>query len=111
MTFSGFPPPAPRLHEDLAAGLPGHFAPHPGALRLLGPVRDTRMVHDKPPYKTYRGAWLDAGRRPGPGPAPGPARAAAFVRETWEPARPLLDRPAARGITPHPRNRGADPTP
>ncbi|MFG3476049.1 DUF2461 domain-containing protein [Streptomyces sp. NPDC047980] len=225
MTFSGFPPSAPRLYEELAAGnskeswrlrhravyesdvrapmeelageLSAHFAEYAGGVRLLGPVRDTRMSHDKSPYKTYQGAYLDvlpalgfwvhldreglyasgrwypyggaevvryraaveeedggaelagitarltglgftiggdrlatrprgvpaghprlellrhrkidAGRRLGPGPALGSAAAGAFVRETWELVRPLLDWAAARGLTPPPRgDRGAD---
>ncbi|MGK5636820.1 DUF2461 domain-containing protein [Streptomyces sp. URMC 126] len=227
MTFNGFPPSALRLYEDLAADnttqawrlrhravyesdvrapmeelaaeLTGLFPQYPGGVRLLGPVRDTRTSHDKSPYKTYQGAWLDvlpalgfwvhldrdglyasgryyprgaaevaryraavqeenggaelaaltgrltgvgfsiggdrlvsrprgvpadhprlellrhrridAGRRLGPGPAIGSARAAAFVRETWELVRPLLDWAAIRGITPQPRDGGADPTP
>ncbi|MFD9011221.1 DUF2461 family protein [Streptomyces sp. NPDC059552] len=31
----------------------------PGGVQVLGPVRDTRMSHDKSPYKTYQGAYLD----------------------------------------------------
>ncbi|MFD9258130.1 DUF2461 family protein [Streptomyces sp. NPDC059538] len=30
-----------------------------GGVQVLGPVRDTRMSHDKSPYKTYQGAYLD----------------------------------------------------
>ncbi|MER5220663.1 DUF2461 domain-containing protein [Streptomyces flaveus] len=223
MTFSGFPPSALRLYEELAADntkqawrlrhravyesdvrspmeelaaeLSAHFAEYADGVRVLGPVRDTRMSHDKSPYKTYQGAYLDvlpalgfwvhldrdglyasgryypyagaevaryraavqeeggaelaaivarltalgftiggdrlvsrprgvaadhprlellrhrkidAGRRLGPGPAVGSVRAAGFVRETWELVRPLLDWAAARGITPEPRDRGAD---
>ncbi|MGW1957669.1 DUF2461 family protein, partial [Streptomyces sp. NPDC001920] len=87
MTFSGFPPSAPRLYaqlaadntkeawrlrhravyesdvrapmEELAAELSAHFAPDDDGVRLLGPVRDTRMSNDKSPYKTYQGAYLD----------------------------------------------------
>lgn len=89
MTFSGFPPPALRLYEDLAddnsteawrlrhravyerdvrapmeelaAELSADFAECGGAdgVRVLGPVRDTRMSHDKSPYKTYQGGYLD----------------------------------------------------
>ncbi|MFB7265739.1 DUF2461 family protein, partial [Streptomyces nojiriensis] len=94
MTFSGFPPSALRLYEDLAADnskeawrlrhreryerdvrapmdelaaeLSMHFkesafaeSPGSGGVRVLGPVRDTRMSHDKSPYKTYQGAYLD----------------------------------------------------
>ncbi|WP_406410569.1 DUF2461 domain-containing protein [Streptomyces sp. NBC_01614] len=87
MTFSGFPPSAPRLYaelaadntkeawrlrhravyesdvrapmEELAAELSAHFAQGGDGVRLLGPVRDTRMSRDKSPYKTYQGAYLD----------------------------------------------------
>ncbi|MFE2127469.1 DUF2461 family protein [Streptomyces amritsarensis] len=89
MTFSGFPPSALRLYEDLAADNSkeawrlrhreryerdvrapmdelaaelGTFFEEwagPGAVQVLGPVRDTRMSHDKSPYKTYQGAYLD----------------------------------------------------
>ncbi|MCY0949323.1 DUF2461 domain-containing protein [Streptomyces sp. H27-S2] len=89
MTFGGFPPSALRLYEDLAddndrdswrlrhreryerdvrgpmdelaAELNGTFGESsgPGGVRVLGPVRDTRMSHDKSPYKTYQGAYLD----------------------------------------------------
>ncbi|MFE2292906.1 DUF2461 family protein [Streptomyces sp. NPDC059452] len=115
MTFSGFPPSALRLYEDLAADndkeawrlrhreryerdvrapmdelaaeLTALFAPAgsgepagaggpgeaggaaepigaagPGGtpgVQVLGPVRDTRMSHDKSPYKSYQGAYLD----------------------------------------------------
>ncbi|MET9514332.1 DUF2461 family protein [Streptomyces sp. NPDC002994] len=89
MTFSGFPPSAPRLYADLAADntreawrlrhrevyerdvrapmdelaaeLGDAFGEFAGAdgVRVLGPVRDTRMSHDKSPYKTYQGAYLD----------------------------------------------------
>ncbi|MFI5544111.1 DUF2461 domain-containing protein [Streptomyces sp. NPDC051815] len=89
MTFSGFPPSALRLYEDLAADnskeawrlrhreryerdvrapmeelaaeLGTEFAESagPGGVQVLGPVRDTRMSHDKSPYKTYQGAYLD----------------------------------------------------
>ncbi|WP_405442363.1 DUF2461 domain-containing protein [Streptomyces avidinii] len=89
MTFSGFPPSALRLYEDLAADnskeawrlrhreryerdvrapmdelaaeLTGHFRESTGSgeVQVLGPVRDTRMSHDKSPYKTYQGAYLD----------------------------------------------------
>lgn len=227
MTFSGFPPSAPRLYaqlaadntkeawrlrhrtvydsdvrspmEELAAELSAHFAPDDDGVRLLGPVRDTRMSNDKSPYKTYQGAYLDvlpalgfwvhldrdglyasgryypyataeitryraavqdedggaqlaaitarltgqgftiggdrlasrprgvpadhprldllrhrridAGRRLGPGPALRSARAADFVRQTWKQVRPLLDWAEARGITPRPPQRGADPAP
>lgn len=97
MTFSGFPPSAPRLYEDPATETPSR--------------RPRGVPADHPRPELLRHRRLDAGRRLGPGPALGPARAAAFVRETWEPVRPLLDRAAARGITPQPRDRGADPTP
>ncbi|MGW0927299.1 DUF2461 family protein [Streptomyces sp. NPDC002644] len=223
MTFGGFPASAPRLYADLAADntkeawrsrlrevyerdvrapmlelaaeLSAHFAGDAGEVRVLGPVRDTRMSHDKSPYKTYQGAYLDllpalgfwvhldrdglyasgrwyphgsaevaryraaveeedggaelaaivagltergftvggnrlvsrprgvaaghprldllrhrtvdAGRRLGPGPALASAGAAAFVRETWELTRPLLEWAAARGLTPEPYDRGA----
>ncbi|MFG2336353.1 DUF2461 domain-containing protein [Streptomyces yangpuensis] len=89
MTFSGFPPSALRLYEDLAADNSkeawrlrhreryerdvrapmdelaaelGTFFEDwsgPGGVQVLGPVRDTRMSHDKSPYKTYQGAYLD----------------------------------------------------
>ncbi|MFB6564378.1 DUF2461 family protein, partial [Streptomyces sp. NPDC056400] len=89
MTFSGFPPSALRLYEDLAADnskeawrlrhreryerdvrapmdelaaeLSAHFRESTGSggVRVLGPVRDTRMSHDKSPYKCYQGAYLD----------------------------------------------------
>ncbi|MEU6309519.1 DUF2461 domain-containing protein [Streptomyces sp. NPDC047014] len=89
MTFGGFPPSAPRLYEDLAADnskeawrlrhreryerdvrapmeelaaeLTADFGDlaGPDGVRMLGPVRDTRMSHDKSPYKTYQGAYLD----------------------------------------------------
>ncbi|MFG2972794.1 DUF2461 domain-containing protein [Streptomyces sp. NPDC048331] len=89
MTFSGFPPSALRLYEDLAAEnskeawrlrhreryerdvrapmdelaaeLGAFFAESTGSgeVHVLGPVRDTRMSHDKSPYKTYQGAYLD----------------------------------------------------
>ncbi|MGW6576514.1 DUF2461 family protein, partial [Streptomyces sp. NPDC054945] len=89
MTFSGFPPSALRLYEDLAADnsteawrsrhreryerdvrapmdelaaeLSAHFAESTGSgeVKVLGPVRDTRMSRDKSPYKTYQGAYLD----------------------------------------------------
>ncbi|MFD3774518.1 DUF2461 family protein [Streptomyces sp. NPDC058612] len=89
MTFGGFPPSALRLYEDLAddndrdswrlrhreryerdvrgpmdelaAELNGTFGEPsgPGGVRVLGPVRDTRMSHDNSPYKTYQGAYLD----------------------------------------------------
>ncbi|POX37940.1 TIGR02453 family protein [Streptomyces sp. Ru73] len=89
MTFTGFPPAALRLYADLAADNTkeawrlrhravyerdvrapmdalagelsaafGEFA-GPDGVRVLGPVRDTRMSHDKSPYKTYQGAYLD----------------------------------------------------
>nr|WP_185907169.1 DUF2461 family protein [Streptomyces sp. WAC04770] len=64
--------------DELAAELTAHFAPagsggpgttgaagaaglagEPAGVRVLGPVRDTRMSHDKSPYKTYQGAYLD----------------------------------------------------
>lgn len=89
MTFSGFPPSALRLYADLAADntkeawrlrhrtvyerevrapmdelaaeLSDTFVKFagPDGVRVLGPVRDTRMSHDKSPYKTYQGAYLD----------------------------------------------------
>ncbi|MCX4961174.1 DUF2461 domain-containing protein [Streptomyces virginiae] len=94
MTFSGFPPSALRLYEDLAADndkeawrlrhreryerdvrapmdelaaeLSTYFKESAyresigsGEVTVLGPVRDTRMSHDKSPYKTYQGAYLD----------------------------------------------------
>ncbi|WP_051778900.1 DUF2461 domain-containing protein [Streptomyces sp. NRRL S-241] len=97
MTFSGFPPSALRLYEDLAADnskeawrlrhreryerdvrapmdeLAAELSTYvkesdfrqstgsvgPGGVQVLGPVRDTRMSHDKSPYKTYQGAYLD----------------------------------------------------
>ncbi|MFI7356494.1 DUF2461 family protein [Streptomyces avidinii] len=89
MTFSGFPPSALRLYEDLAADnskeawrlrhreryerdvrapmdelaaeLSAHFRESTGSgeVQVLGPVRDTRMSHDKSPYKSYQGAHLD----------------------------------------------------
>ncbi|MEU3061614.1 DUF2461 family protein [Streptomyces subrutilus] len=89
MSFGGFPPSALRLYEDLAAdndrkAWHGHLrdryerdvrAPMEelaaeldeefgevagaGGVKVLGPVRDTRMSHDKSPYKTYQGAYLD----------------------------------------------------
>ncbi|MFB6477339.1 DUF2461 domain-containing protein [Streptomyces virginiae] len=89
MTFSGFPPSALRLYEDLAtdndkeawrlrhreryerdvrapmdelAAELGTFFEEwagPAGVHVLGPVRDTRMSHDKSPYKTYQGAYLD----------------------------------------------------
>lgn len=89
MTFGGFPPSALRLYEDLAddndrdswrlrhreryerdvrgpmdglaAELNTVFGEWsgPGGVQVLGPVRDTRMSHDKSPYKTYQGAYLD----------------------------------------------------
>ncbi|MGW7331201.1 DUF2461 family protein, partial [Streptomyces sp. NPDC054840] len=89
MTFSGFPPSALRLYEDLAADnskeawrsrhreryerdvrapmdeLAAELSTFSGGsagageVRVLGPVRDTRMSHDKSPYKTYQGAYLD----------------------------------------------------
>lgn len=89
MTFSGFPPSAVRLYADLAADntkdawrrrhrpvyerdvrapmdelaaeLSDAFAEFagPDGVRVLGPVRDTRMANDKSPYKTYQGAYLD----------------------------------------------------
>ncbi|MFJ2748383.1 DUF2461 domain-containing protein [Streptomyces sp. NPDC087297] len=97
MTFSGFPPSALRLYEDLAADnskeawrlrhreryerdvrapmdeLAAELSTYvkesdfrestgsggSGGVQVLGPVRDTRMSHDKSPYKTYQGAYLD----------------------------------------------------
>ncbi|WP_424211339.1 DUF2461 family protein [Streptomyces sp. BI20] len=86
MSFTGFPPSAPRLYAELAAdndraawhtrfrerwerevrapmeALAAELSevfPGGGGVRVLGPVRDTRMSHDKSPYKTYQGAWLD----------------------------------------------------
>ncbi|WP_455359118.1 DUF2461 domain-containing protein [Streptomyces sp. SYSU K21746] len=89
MTFSGFPPSALRLYADLAAdntkeawrlrhrevyerdvrapmdelaaelGVAFGAGAGPDGVRVLGPVRDTRMSHDKSPYKTYQGAYLD----------------------------------------------------
>ncbi len=89
MTFGGFPPSALRLYEDLAddndrdswrlrhreryerdvrgpmdglaAELNTTFGEWsgPAGVQVLGPVRDTRMSHDKSPYKTYQGAYLD----------------------------------------------------
>ncbi|MFJ2026164.1 DUF2461 family protein [Streptomyces sp. NPDC087897] len=59
--------------DELAAELTALFSPAgspepagaggpagvPAGVRVLGPVRDTRMSHDKSPYKTYQGAYLD----------------------------------------------------
>ncbi|MER6446394.1 DUF2461 domain-containing protein [Streptomyces venezuelae] len=50
--------------DELAAELGTFFAESagaggPGGVRVLGPVRDTRMSRDKSPYKTYQGAYLD----------------------------------------------------
>ncbi|MBT2369790.1 DUF2461 domain-containing protein [Streptomyces sp. ISL-10] len=89
MTFSGFPPSALRLYadlvqdntkqawrlrhravyerdvrtpmEELAAELSADFAEYagPDGVSVLGHVRDTRMSHDKSPYKTYQGGYLD----------------------------------------------------
>ncbi|MGW1957944.1 DUF2461 family protein, partial [Streptomyces sp. NPDC001920] len=66
---------------------------------------------DHPRLDLLRHRRIDAGRRLGPGPALRSARAADFVRRTWEQVRPLLDWAEARGITPRPPQRGADPTP
>ncbi|WP_031070997.1 hypothetical protein [Streptomyces sp. NRRL S-118] len=97
MTFSGF--------TDRLTGLGFTI----GGDRLVPRPRGVPAGH--PRLALLRHRRIDAGRRLGPGPALGSARAAALVRETWELVRPLLDWAAAGGITPQPRDRGADPTP
>jgi uncharacterized protein (TIGR02453 family) len=83
MTFTGFPPAALRLYSDLGAdntkeswqhryrpvyeqevlapmtALARQLSEEFGDIRVLRPVRDTRMSHDKSPYKTYQGAYRD----------------------------------------------------
>ncbi|MFF4604367.1 DUF2461 domain-containing protein [Streptomyces sp. NPDC001339] len=82
MRFSGFPPSGPRLYADLAAdntkesfralkdvyerdvqapmtALARELSEEFGEVQVLRPQRDTRMSHDKSPYKTYQGAWGD----------------------------------------------------
>ncbi|MFI2370827.1 DUF2461 domain-containing protein [Streptomyces sp. NPDC018833] len=63
---------------------------------------------DHPRLDLLRHRKIDAGRRLGPGPDLRSARAADFVRETWQLARPLLDWAAARKLTPVSRGQGAD---
>ncbi|SNQ52023.1 conserved hypothetical protein [Frankia canadensis] len=83
MNFTGFPPAALHLYAALKAdnsreswqqryrrvyerqvlapmtALARELSDEFGDIRVLGPVRDTRLSHDKSPYKTYQGAYLD----------------------------------------------------
>ncbi|MFJ5680527.1 DUF2461 domain-containing protein [Streptomyces sp. NPDC093097] len=84
MTFTGFPPTAAQLYARLATdntkegfkalknvyerdvlapmtALARELSQEFGDVQVLRPQRDTRMSHDKSPYKTYQGAYVDTG--------------------------------------------------